>query len=362
MAETVYIFGAGASRSMGTPLLAEFVTKIHELRKQGGDISQADFDLVGNVLRSRLTKLHSKSKQNIQNIEMVFNLVEMGRLIGRFPDTEPQDIEGLSRAIQSVLAETIEHTCLFNYDFREQQWQPPQYYDRVVKAWLSENGKVRPGEAAFLTFNYDLGLDFAIHWNNATIDYGLGAPIAGAMPLLKLHGSLNWSSIPGSSQIHVLTLDRIFQNQPRPRSSSPNKASEHRRLHVKNLLRLAAPTEPVPPGPAIVPPSWNKTQYHSQFESVWKRAAKELSEAEEIFVIGYSYPESDPFFHSLMALGTEGESLVRKFVVVDPSAKVGQRFEALVGEDVKGSFEHLPITFEEWVQRAGSLRKGILKR
>jgi hypothetical protein len=170
------------------------------------------------------------------------------------------------------------------------------------------------------------------------------------MPLLKLHGSLNWSATPGSPEIRVLPIERIFQNQPRPKSSSSNKTSEHRRLWVKNLLRLAAPTDPVPPGPAIVPPSWNKTQYHAQFERVWKRAAKELSDAEEIFVIGYSYPESDPFFHSLMALGTEGESLIRKFVVVDPSPKVGQRFEALVGEDVKGSFEYVPSTFENWVQ------------
>ena len=40
--------------------------------------------------------------------------------------------------------------------------------------------------------------------------------------------------------------------------------------------------------PMIVPPTWNKSQYHAALSRVWSLAAQELTEAEDIYVIGYS--------------------------------------------------------------------------
>jgi hypothetical protein len=37
---------------------------------------------------------------------------------------------------------------------------------------------------------------------------------------------------------------------------------------------------------------------------VWRTAAQHLSEAEHIFIIGYSLPETDQFFRYLYGLGT----------------------------------------------------------
>ena len=75
--------------------------------------------------------------------------------------------------------------------------------------------------------------------------------------------------------------------------------------------------------PDVVPPTWNKSQYHGELESVWKAAARGLSTAENIIVCGYSLPESDQFFRYLYALGTVGELRLKNLGVFDPNEEVG---------------------------------------
>lgn len=54
-------------------------------------------------------------------------------------------------------------------------------------------------------------------------------------------------------------------------------------------------------------------------QNVWRRAATRLQEADNVFVIGYSWPNADQFFHQLYAVGTAGESILRRFWVLDPN-------------------------------------------
>ena len=72
-----------------------------------------------------------------------------------------------------------------------------------------------------------------------------------------------------------------------------------------------------------------KTEYHNSLSIVWKKAAQLLSEAENIFVIGYSLPESDSFFRYLYGLGTVGDFMLKRFWIFDPdqSGAVKSRFE-----------------------------------
>jgi hypothetical protein len=69
--------------------------------------------------------------------------------------------------------------------------------------------------------------------------------------------------------------------------------------------------------PVIVPPGIFKSEYQGSLGKVWQQAAKELAEAREIFVIGYSLPESDLFFRNLFALGTEGPTILERFAVLN---------------------------------------------
>jgi hypothetical protein len=104
--------------------------------------------------------------------------------------------------------------------------------------------------------------------------------------------------------------------------------------------------------PLLVPPSWNKLDYGRHLAPIWKRAAEELSNAENIFVIGYSLPETDAFFRHLYALGSLGDRLIKRFWVfdLDRSGSVESRFRAVLGKAALSRFKYssngFPYGFE----------------
>lgn len=109
--------------------------------------------------------------------------------------------------------------------------------------------------------------------------------------------------------------------------------------------------------PFIVPPTWDKTQYHRQISRVWRRAAQELKSAENIFVSGYSLPSSDAFFKYLYALGTVGSGLIRRFWVFDPDEAVNGRFKTLLGRSVLDRYSFFGLIFRDAISH---IRKEFL--
>ncbi len=208
MARTVFILGAGASKTAGTPLMAEFINRADDLRaERPSEISKADFDLVFDLIQNRLTQLYANSVVDLSDIESVFSLVEMGLLVGRLPGTEPEKIKVLSKAMRTVLVETIENYCQF--EFKEGQWIPS--LPHLCLADYAESLQDRSGDSvAFITFNYDLVLDFALHWSNLKLDYALGSQSGDSVPILKLHGSLNWASCTGCREIVPISLKSVL--------------------------------------------------------------------------------------------------------------------------------------------------------
>ncbi len=79
------------------------------------------------------------------------------------------------------------------------------------------------------------------------------------------------------------------------------------------------------------------------------KQAKELAEAQNIFVVGYSLPETDSFFRYLYALGTEGSTRMERFWVFDPdpSGSVESRFREMVGRGIESKFRFFNKTFSE---------------
>jgi hypothetical protein len=102
--------------------------------------------------------------------------------------------------------------------------------------------------------------------------------------------------------------------------------------------------------PTIVPPTWNKTEYAPSIAAVWREAAKQLSDAENIFVCGYSLPETDTFFKHLFALGAVGNKLINRFWVFDPDLGVAARFRALLGTGASARFQFHLGNFRDMIR------------
>jgi hypothetical protein len=102
-----------------------------------------------------------------------------------------------------------------------------------------------------------------------------------------------------------------------------------------------------------VPPGLFKREYQGSISRVWQQAAKELEEAEEIVVVGYSISDTDFFFRNLFALGTVGQKFIRRFAVFNPdkSGDIERRFSSLLGFGVRKRFDYQPVTFDAGINK-----------
>jgi hypothetical protein len=316
----VYVLGAGFSRARGLPLISDFLNHLRDsigwLREQGRD-DEADSAM--QVLEFRRTAASAAywTQLDLENIEELFSLASAA----------PGDIDvHISRAIAATL------------DFRLSTVQQrnalvwcPDALHQIQGGWLSphsvENGTFSlskyslllarllgmfgdgapRGRNTLITFNYDTLVEEALEELKLQYHYGFGKKsfdshrtsvaknIEGAIPVLKLHGSVNWGR----------------KGQGRGRSFTAFG-------RYSDLRKDSASVE-------IVPPTWKKV-FEGQLEYVWGEAVTALGSATRIIVIGFSMPETDMHFKYLMAAGLKDNISLRKICFVNPeSAKLMER-------------------------------------
>ncbi len=200
-----------------------------------------------------------------------------------------------------------------------------------------------------ITFNYDVALDVALANEDLDVSYGFESLSQGfgrVINLLKLHGSINWG-------LTTHPMPKIVFCPPSklgPVNPVPKKPIFNVPLNLINRLKPLIrhhQREEIQDLPVIVPPGLFKADYQASLSGVWRSAADALQNAHEIFVFGYSLPETDFFFQNLYALGTVSENLLRKFYVFDPNRAVEARFERLLGPGAQSVFDFTEATFED---------------
>ena len=155
--------------------------------------------------------------------------------------------------------------------------------------------------------------------------------------LYKLHGSTSWyksASEANFDPIYGLAHDE--QGNPRYKKFVADK----RRF--------------------IVPPVYDKSSLlnHESIRSLWLQAKRNaLQQAENLYIIGYSLPETDAAMHILLWEGTpssqnESESKTPLYIV-DINKKVCERYAARLGKyyDVKDCYAGSQNAFDEFVEK-----------
>ena len=136
------------------------------------------------------------------------------------------------------------------------------------------------------------------------------------IPLLKLHGSLNWFSSHTSRRVPknaILNPRKSFNITPRAEIPVDMTFSQgNRTTHTF---------------PLIIPPVNHKAAIiHRDLHPIWELAEKALSEAEEIIVFGYSCPASDFESANLIRRAIRNGTNPSSFVVIDPNPEVFRRY------------------------------------
>ena len=294
--------------------------------------------------RAGLQAVHVKATMDLFNIEAVLGGFEMAALLGRLNGLNTDEVSRLPAATRRVIAATLERRIIFSHE--EDRIRPPVPYESFVEL-LQRIAKSPVGPVSVITFNYDIALDYALRYVPMAVDYCLGDPVPNALPLMKLHGSLNWARCAKCDAVQPMPTDDYFT---RRRILGPAPDGLFRLPITADLPRKEHCGQPCPRDPLIVPPTWNKAQYHKSIAKVWQRAAAELSEAENIIVVGYSLPDSDEFFHYFLPLGIIGPNIIRRVIVCDIVEKVRGHYERLLSHATRGRFEMYPAQFSQAIQ------------
>jgi hypothetical protein len=349
----VYILGAGFSFDRGLPLMRDFTQRIRDahpwLRAQGRDL---EAKAVEAVLEYRLASTASAYHVDIdlENIEQLFSLASVSE-------------SSLDTSIRLAISATI--------DFVESTksapvatFELPQSSPAPGKQWIDKgaaqtrvNGRRWEADAyqfylacmlgrmlhapdvsvrnTILTFNYDLVVERALHELGVPFSYGFAkqrvsydqsatctsSATVGAVPVLKLHGSVNWAPRPG-------------------RGLGFTVFGSYADVRAINAI------------PALVPPTWDKHfDYH--LRAVWQTAVAALSTATRIVVLGFSMPETDLHFRYLLAASLARNISLRNLFFVNPADDLEVRLAKLfhLSGKVLPQVEPLRLNVDEYFAR-----------
>ncbi len=171
---------------------------------------------------------------------------------------------------------------------------------------------------------------------------------ANAVRLLKLHGSLNWTRCKCGK---IFAFGIPIDPTPTHPKSIVSVRTEHPIVVTKAAGKANHGCGKASSGePMIIPPSWNKTQYHRDIVRVWRAAAKEFLDAEQIVIAGYSMPATDEFFRDMLRIGLDSTRNLKRLTVVNTDATVTGKFGALMGKEMRGRFVQVNSNFEQYVE------------
>jgi NAD-dependent SIR2 family protein deacetylase len=360
MSRTVFILGAGASAQAGAPLMTTFVRAAQDIMRGPTPLYSKEQEYFNLMFKARtlLMQAHSKSVLNIDNIESLFGAFDMAALLGRLGTLTDEELQRLPSAVRYVISKTIESRLKYPIN-QGGLTLPPEPYGGFAEVIRDLDTQER-GSVSVITFNYDIGLDYAFHLSSIPFEYRCGVPTgldpgkkqsSGAIDLLKLHGSLNWGRCNKCERVVPFELKEYFSNFAFAPSENHRT---NRTLEIANLLVQRSCTvcgTILAENPVIVPPTWNKGNVHTGLSSVWRAAASHLREAENVFIIGYSLPDTDEFFRYFYSLSTVGDSVLNTFSVVDTNSQIFERFKSILGQTAQACFVPIESTFERSLPR-----------
>jgi hypothetical protein len=361
----VYILGAGFAADAGMPLVADFLNRTRDAAAWLEEIGDREVELqaiarVLNFRRSAAAAAH-RVPINVENIEELFSLASAS------------GDRDLARALPLAIATTLDyaqHAAVGSGQHSMQRirigvregldrWGPPKSFENAADSINSTRPEVQylcnpydvylgimagyfqldRDHCPIITFNYDLiveralsnlGIEFtyaipddvAVYVDEPFKTLTVRRPRRNAVPVLKLHGSVNWASARDNAD-RLLQLgdrfDTMKEGGPTPDAFAPLLLGQRREeLLQKDYVLIFGDYDRRNTNPLLVPPSWQKV-LTGGLSKVWDWAVGELRSATRVILLGYSIPATDQHFKYLLAAGLQDNISLRKIFVVNPA-------------------------------------------
>lgn len=148
---------------------------------------------------------------------------------------------------------------------------------------------------SILTTNYDVCMERALRKEKLGLSY-LGMEDKEGIPIVKIHGSLNWFYCEGCQDVIIYDIEELKKfDKMYPTTASCLKCNT-----ITNLF--------------MIPPIAYKYVIFPPIVEIWQNAMSILEEADVIIVIGYSFSLSDDYILKMIVNGLKRKSSLLIFL------------------------------------------------
>lgn len=313
MDKNVYILGAGFSKEIGLPLQDDFLLLAKEVYFRNPD-KYRHFKNVFDY-QDKLSKMRQFLSYPLLNLEHLFNIMEMDIFYSKSEETANIK-KDFVKLISDVLMEQTPSPFYHDKEGKLRTVSTYNNYLQFLKLLIdNDEFQVVPHNDTIISFNYDLVIEATAtlynyirserrpEWRRETGEY---------LRLNTIFGKENLISEP---------IGNFFLKNGNPAFcynveifSQEERAIKLLKLHGSINWKSASSGETF-----IVPPTWNKSD--PEVRKLWDLAYQELIGAKRIIIIGYSFPETDIYVKSLLALALNENKILQNIYFVNPDTE-----------------------------------------
>ena len=296
----VLFLGAGFSAPFGLPTMNQFLEEVARSDRITGE----DKEFVGKlVLEAR--RANSILESSPTNLEDILSFAVMGDRLnfGSAPD------ELMAPKVRHII-----HRIYSTLKDPRQYWRSIKVFESFLGLEIDEIHR-HNHSINIITTNYDLIIDsmlcrtihnamFPFEYKNMSKGTDRSMYANQTIPLLKLHGSINWFVPKDNGKLEI--DDRLVRYRSDISDTFPAPYLDGYKYEGE---------------PLIVPPTFLKPDLPKELLQTWASASESLRDAELVVFIGYSFPPSDIEMKYFLAKSLADNSKLRKIKIYDMKAE-----------------------------------------
>lgn len=279
---TVILLGAGASKHLDLPLADEVLPEMLAFANSEG-WSHLGGDQQKSELFEFLTAIYPSfkgDKERERSLEYFLSWIDSYQ--GFFARGVMRKSDRLVQAHKKLLIQ-----LLVDYIWNKMNRSEPYFQESSYLSLLSQLSD----KDTILSLNWDLACEWAFHLCKRQKDWSYLFQ-EGKVPLLKLHGSINWRpQLKGFRAVHQEIFHSVGKDVSYWEDSLIPWHTEQNSL--SNILDET---------PIIVPPSHFKRVESKTLREVWRQAYIQLFSCKKIIIVGSSLREEDRHLYSLFSV------------------------------------------------------------